>query len=104
MTAMELVSYLLPLSTNASPENESPTRRGSFMEQFLVIDLRAASDIELSGGGIIPRAVHIEPDFLSSPDALERWIEHFDGTRGCNICILDLPPVQATSGTLWYVS
>ena len=73
------------------------------MEQFLVIDLRAASDIELSGGGIIPRAVHIEPDFLSSPDALERWIEHFDGTRGCNICILDLPPVQATSGTLWYV-
>ena len=29
------------------------------------------------------------------------WIQHFDGTRGCNICIIDLPPAQWSGIALW---
>lgn len=43
----------------------------------------------------------MEPEFLEQPDALDAWIQHFDGTRGCNICIIDLPPGKASSISLW---
>jgi hypothetical protein len=96
MTAMELVSYLVPLSARTDSEDSI-----SNMHQFVVIDLRAWGDIEASGGGSIPRAVHIEPDFLSAPDALDKWLDHFDGCRGSNIVIIDLPPMLASPSALW---
>lgn len=69
--------------------------------QFVLIDIRPIVDNELSGGGIIPRAMALDPDFLDQPDAFDRWVQHFDGTRGCNICIIDHPPGQASSLSLW---
>jgi hypothetical protein len=51
---------------------------------------------------------------MDHPDALERWLEHFDSMRGLPICIVDMPPAhvsplphwsitisQASTGTLW---
>ena len=31
----------------------------------------------------------------------DRWIQHFDGTKGCHICIVDMPPVQTSEVALW---
>lgn len=96
ISALELISYLVPLNgSGAGDEGFQSTNH------FVVVDLRSTADIESSGGGTIPRAVQIEPDFLESTDALEHWIEHFDGMRGHNIVIVDMPPVHATSGALW---
>ena len=47
------------------------------------------------------RAIQLEPEFLNRPEAFEIWLQHFDGTRGCNICIVDLPPAQWTGVALW---
>jgi hypothetical protein len=38
---------------------------------------------------------------LNQPDSFDVWIQHFDGTRGCNLCIIDLPPSQWTGVALW---
>ncbi len=33
-------------------------------------------------------------DCVNNPDALSRWLQHFDGIKGCVICVIDMPPVQ----------
>jgi hypothetical protein len=43
----------------------------------------------------------MDPNFLQNPDAVDIWIQHFDSTRGIPICIVDLPPVQSSSISLW---
>ena len=96
LSALELISYLAPLSGSANLEDSLPA-----LPHFVVVDLRSTADIESSGGGTMPRAVQIEPEFLESTHALEHWIEHFDGMRGHNIVIVDTPPVHASSGALW---
>jgi hypothetical protein len=62
----------------------------------------------MSGGGCLPTAMHLEPGcplspslltlsllgFMDHPDALERWLEHFDSMRGLPICIVDMPPAH----------
>ena len=62
--------------------------------QFVVIDIRSSEDMEI--GGTIPKAVCLDPELLENEDVLARWIQHFDGTRGCHICIIDLPPVRTS--------
>lgn len=92
MTPQELISTLLPLATDESMQQAM---------QFVVLDVRSSADVECCGGGTIPRAIRIEPDFLTNPESLDKWMDHFDGTRGCNIVIVDLPPVHASSNALW---
>lgn len=97
MQPLELVSSLIPLSNNSSESDHKEFE----LQQFVLIDVRSASDSESNGGGVIPKAIIMDPSFLEQPDALEVWIQHFDGTKGCNICIIDMPIGQATSSSLW---
>jgi len=71
------------------------------VHQWVIIDIRSSEESIHNGSGILPRAIQIEPDFLEKPDAFENWLQHFDGLKGCNICIIDLPPTNWTGVTLW---
>lgn len=103
LTAQDLISSLLPLAPGDNIEGKDDFTDIRFQQslQFVLIDVRGSEDSLRSGGGIIPKAITMEPEFLDHPDALDAWIQHFDGTKGCNICIIDLPPGQASSISLW---
>lgn len=91
-------------SLSSSPITTSPSPKifQSFtMNQMVVLDIRSTDEIQISGGGSLPIAMHIEPEFLDHPDALERWLEHFDTMKGLPICIIDTPPINETSSALW---
>jgi hypothetical protein len=70
-------------------------------QQYVIIDIRSYEDTALSGAGVLPRAIQFEPEFLNRPEAFNIWLQHFDGTRGCNIVILDMPEVKFTGVNLW---
>lgn len=74
---------------------------GSCLDQFVLIDIRSVTENDLSGGGLLSCAIRLDPEFLDKPDLFNVWMQHFDGTRGCNICIIDLPPVATTGLSLW---
>lgn len=108
ITAQELVDSMLPSNLHHNNNNSkyhdeftSPSSSAYIPQQYVIIDIRSYEDSVASGGGILPRAIQLEPEFLNRPDAFEVWLQHFDGTRGCNICIVDLPPVQWTGVALW---
>lgn len=111
ITAQELVDSLLPSSPHlrhahmkGGEENSGDTAvamSNYVAQQYVVIDVRSSEESIASGGGILPRAMQLEPEFLDNPDAFDVWVQHFDGTRGCNICIIDLPPPQWTGIALW---
>ncbi len=92
MSAPELVSILLPAAGTGADAEE---------EQIVLIDLRSQEDVHHSGAGVIPKAIQLEPTFMDHPDAFKAWLEHFDTTRGCRICIIDMPPVRQTEVALW---
>jgi hypothetical protein len=88
--------------TTIEKELSSSTSSSYIPQQYVIIDIRSYEESVLSGGGILPRAIQLEPEFLNRPEAFEVWIQHFDGTRGCNICIIDLPPPGQWNGiALW---
>lgn len=91
LTVQELISQL----------NLDSTSNEQKVIQTVIIDIRSFEECNTSGGGLLPRAIQIEPDFLDRPDALDIWLQHFDTTKGCNIVIIDLPPIHATSKALW---
>jgi hypothetical protein len=122
LSAQDLVNSVSPIvssftSSSSNPmntviEEESPLAEETGLDntegdtkrepaQFVIIDMRSFDDSALSGGGTIPRAIQLEPEFLNKPDAFEIWIQHFDCTKGCNITIIDLPPSQWTGYNLW---
>jgi hypothetical protein len=119
LSPQELVNFVAPIhlqSTHQSNRNkEKPGENNTSMEsstttsassqpvpqQYVIIDIRSYDEIHESGGGAIPRAIQLEPEFLQRPDAFDSWLQHFDGTRGCNICIIDLPPARWTGVALW---
>jgi hypothetical protein len=70
-------------------------------QQYVIIDIRSYEDKMNSGGGTMPRAIELDPEFLKNPNAFDVWVQHFDGTRGCNICIVDLPAAQWSGIALW---
>ena len=69
---------------------------------YMVIDLRSEDDIERHGGCTFPTAVTLDPEFLSKPDVLDSWLQHFDSVKGefC-LCIVDMPPVKTPDRSLW---
>mmetsp|Transcript_32702 Transcript_32702/g.55135 ORF Transcript_32702/g.55135 Transcript_32702/m.55135 type:complete len:833 (-) Transcript_32702:84-2582(-) len=82
--------------------SESTTSEFILPQQYVMIDVRSAKDVAASGGGILPRAIQLDPDlFLTRPEALDIWIQHFDGTRGCPIVLIDLPAARWTGLALW---
>jgi hypothetical protein len=94
MTPLELISYLMPLQGVGDDALQ-------IMQRFVVLDLRSSTDIETSCIGRIARAIQIDPEDISSADTLELVLQKLEGIRGSNIVIVDLPPVQASSGALW---
>ena len=108
MSAIELVSILLPgtvqstskKSTGNGACNGADARPGA-EDQIVLIDLRSQEGVHRSGAGVIPKAIQLEPSFMDHPDAFKAWLEHFDTTRGCRICIIDMPPVRQTEVALW---
>jgi hypothetical protein len=109
LSAQELVDSVAPIASHhrnevleGSPSSSSSTGDLSLVpQQYVIIDIRSFEECDASGGGSIPRAIQLEPDFLNRPDAFEIWMQHFDGTRGCNIVIVDLPPSQWQGVALW---
>lgn len=108
LTARELVdSYACELTQSPQDGNENTNRlcdeQGFFNpQQFVLIDTRSSDEISQSGAGTLPRAIHLEPSFLNNADLFDAWLQHFDGTRGCHICIVDTPPPGASrEGALW---
>lgn len=95
MAPQELVNAIAPMSQRDSLGSES------IPAQYVLIDIRSFEESVVSGGGTIPRAIQLEPEFLNRPEAFNIWLQHFDGTRGCNICIIDLPPANWSGMALW---
>lgn len=100
ITAQELVNGLLSVPS-ATDEGDPVSALMHIPQQYVIIDIRSYEDKMSSGGGTMPRAIELDPEFLNNPDAFEVWVQHFDGTRGCNICIVDLPPAQWSGIALW---
>jgi len=115
LSTQELVNSVAPIQNSNSTsgnsssfgEDEPLTPGGSGSssdqppQQFVIIDIRSFEESNSSGGGMLPRAIQLEPEFLQRPDAFDIWLQHFDGTRGCNICIIDMPPAKWTGLALW---
>lgn len=51
-------------------------------DQVLLIDLRSQEEAALSGGGLLPRGIPLEPSVLDHPDAFSAWLEHVSGSKG----------------------
>jgi len=83
MSAQELVSILLP---NKGDKKIADSDDG----QIVLLDVRSQDEINITGAGTLPKAISLEPDFLDQPAAFHKWLEHFDGTRGCRICVIDM--------------
>lgn len=101
ITAQELVHGMLPMTTPNTDDGSLDNTLMHIPQQYVIIDIRSYEDKTISGGGTMPRAIELDPEFLNNPDAFDVWVQHFDGTRGCNICIVDLPPAQWTGIALW---
>lgn len=106
LSTQELVDSVAPihsghLSDSGSPGQGTPAASDTLPQQYVIIDIRAYDDTISSGAGMLPRAIQLEPEFLQRPDAFDIWLQHFDGTRGCNICIVDLPPAKWSGIALW---
>ena len=70
-------------------------------QQIVIIDLRTDEDTESNGGGTIAKAIRLDPNCLKDTEMLSKWLQHFDGIKGCVICVIDMPPVQAPEIALW---
>lgn len=79
----------------------SPQELVECVQQFVIIDVRSVDACVVSGGGSLPRAIQLEPEFLNRPEAFDVWLQHFDGTRGCQIVLVDLPPANWAGIALW---
>ena len=78
LTPRDLVSYM---STNVDEKEQNiSAAEGSLLSsfssqiQFVVIDIRTAEDVEI--GGIIPRAVRLDPEALENEDLIARYISY----------------------------
>ena len=89
MTAQELVSILLPSKGECVCKGEQKST-DSEDGQIVLLDVRSQDEINITGAGTLPKAISLEPNFLEHPAAFHQWLEHFDGTRGCRICIIDM--------------
>lgn len=105
LSTQELVNSVAPIQINsagsADGSDASTGQQDVHPQQYVIIDIRSYDDTIASGGGLLPRSIQLEPEFLQRPDAFDIWMQHFDGTRGCNICIIDLPPAKWTGLALW---
>eukprot|EP01039_Chlorochromonas_danica_P008734 gene8733-9624_t len=100
ITPQELVDSMLP-SISHEESTSSGSLRAAHHQQYVIIDVRAVDHSIACGGGTLPRAIQLEPEFLNRPEAFDIWLQHFDGTRGCNIVIVDLPAAQWAGVALW---
>lgn len=91
------------LSIDTSSTGDSPRSKFGAVssDQIVMIDLRSDEDTEGNGGGTIAKAIRLDPACIKDTDMLSKWLQHFDGIKGCVICVIDIPPVQAPEVALW---
>jgi hypothetical protein len=116
LTPQDLISYVSPLeglsdqipsgspplSPPPSPSQQTRVVASTSQHgiQFVIIDIRSDEDIAI--GGSIPRSILMDPEFLTNVDGLAKWIEHFDGTKGCHIVLIDVPPVKVRHENIYF--
>jgi len=77
------------------------------IQKVIIIDLRPIDDNNDSGGGSIPTAIIMDPDFIDDKNntSFDKWIQHFDSSRDfeCLYVIIDLlpPDAEASSNAIW---
>ena len=69
--------------------------------QYMVLDARPADAVQQYGAGALPRAVQLDPSLLGDSERLAAWMAAHAGARGCHLCLVDMPIVQATGMALW---
>lgn len=54
------------------------------IQKVIIIDLRPTDDNNNSGGGTLPQAIIMDPDFITDKNnsSFDIWIQHFDSSRG----------------------
>lgn len=107
-TVSESLAVIIPrsnsdLSTDNSTLSDLPNIATSSVaaDQIVMIDLRSDEDTDGNGGGTIAKAIRLSPACLKDTNMLAKWLQHFDGIKGCVICVIDMPPVQAPEVALW---
>lgn len=84
LSAQELTESLMPTnfhlhnsgdSSNTSGQESLGCPSSHISQQYVIIDIRSYEESILTGGGTIPRAVQLEPEFLNQPEAFNVWIQ-----------------------------
>lgn len=87
--------------TRSSVDGPKASSGGFASDQIVLIDLRTDEDTDDNGGGTIAKAIRLDPACMKDTDMLSKWLQHFDGIKGCVICVIDMPPIQAPEVALW---
>ncbi|CAN0209893.1 unnamed protein product, partial [Hapterophycus canaliculatus] len=76
--------------------NRSPCPMRPGFVDTVALDIRPLHDYESSGAGHLGKSLRLDPYLLEMDDVLEKWMQHFDGTRGTHVCLVDsLDPATA---------
>ena len=59
------------------------------IQKIIIIDLRPIDDNNDNGGGIIPNAIVMDPEFITDKNNsnFDIWVQHFDASRGTNLIL-----------------
>mmetsp|Transcript_20050 Transcript_20050/g.26480 ORF Transcript_20050/g.26480 Transcript_20050/m.26480 type:complete len:951 (+) Transcript_20050:90-2942(+) len=60
--------------------------------QYVVLDVRLDQDFSSSGAGKLAKSYRLSQEFIKQEEQLEKWLQHFDSTSGCHICLIDSHP------------
>ena len=54
------------------------------IQKIIIIDIRPLDDNNNSGGGTIPKAIIMDPEFITDKNNsnFDIWVQHFDASRG----------------------
>ncbi|CAB1101133.1 unnamed protein product [Ectocarpus sp. CCAP 1310/34] len=86
----------------AADGNHSPCPMRPGALDTVALDIRPLHDYENSGTGHLGKSLRLDPYLLEMEDILEKWMQHFDGTRGTHVCLVD--SLDPTTGSGAYGS
>ncbi|CAM9295298.1 unnamed protein product, partial [Ectocarpus sp. 13 AM-2016] len=86
----------------AADGNRSPCPMRPGAVDTVALDIRPLHDYETSGTGHLGKSLRLDPYLLEMEDVLEKWMQHFDGTRGTHVCLVD--SLDPTTGSGAYGS
>ncbi|CBN74844.1 conserved unknown protein [Ectocarpus siliculosus] len=82
----------------AADGNRSPCPMRPGAVDTVALDIRPLHDYENSGAGHLGKSLRLDPYLLEMEDVLEKWMQHFDGTRGTHVCLVDSLDPSTGSG------